>query len=316
MQGETSNKQVLLRQELADLCKLHGPWSTHDVHLGEQVYTRSEKGSFDAQSACYMQTVADVLQRPFADLRMVDLGCLEGKFALDMAAAGAAAVGIEGRASSLAKASFARDKLGLDRAEFVQDDARNLSVEKYGKFDVVLCSGLLYHLDEPDVFKFAENLRQVCTGVTLIDTHVALYPLTRASFRGRDYFGWKFREHAAAASEAQKMKDIWASLDNEFSFFLTRASLYNLLSDVGFTTVFEVHSPAVTYHGSDRIILAAIPGKQQTPLHQASPRWEEVNNKSYLETDNPLIQLQRAEAMRIGLDTDGTAPFIRPDKPN
>jgi hypothetical protein len=30
---------------------------------------------------------------------------------------------------------------------------RNLSEQRYGRFDVVLCVGLLYHLNEPDVLE-------------------------------------------------------------------------------------------------------------------------------------------------------------------
>jgi 2-polyprenyl-3-methyl-5-hydroxy-6-metoxy-1,4-benzoquinol methylase len=52
---------------------------------------------------------------------------------------GAEAVGIEFREESLAKARFAKDYFGLDRFSFYQDDVRNLSREKYGEFDVVIC---------------------------------------------------------------------------------------------------------------------------------------------------------------------------------
>ena len=44
----------------------------------------------------------------------------------------------------------------------MQDDVRNLSVEKHGEFDVVLCLGNLYHLGAPDVFSFAARLSEVC----------------------------------------------------------------------------------------------------------------------------------------------------------
>ena len=65
---------------------------------------------------------------------------------------GSEVVGIEGRAASVAKCNFARDAMGFERASFHQDDVRNLSVAKYGMFDIVICSGLLYHLPAHDAW--------------------------------------------------------------------------------------------------------------------------------------------------------------------
>ncbi len=56
-------------------------------------------------------------------------------YALEFAKQGAQAVGIEGRLENLEKAKFANEVLGYANCNFVQDDIRNLSAQKYGLFD-------------------------------------------------------------------------------------------------------------------------------------------------------------------------------------
>ena len=65
---------------------------------------------------------------------------------------------MEGREANVAKAQFVKEALGLNRLKFVHDDVRNLGREKYGIFDIVICSGILYHLDSPDVFHFVKRI--------------------------------------------------------------------------------------------------------------------------------------------------------------
>lgn len=82
--------------------------------------------------------------------RLVDLGCLEGGHTLGFARAGFDALGIEVRNSNFANCQIVKSRCPLPNLSFVKDDARN--VEKYGTFDVVFCSGLLYHMECPRAF--------------------------------------------------------------------------------------------------------------------------------------------------------------------
>src|SRR5689334_7467591 len=89
----------------------------------------------------FVQIISDLSAKPFEDLRIVDLGCLEGMQAIELAAHGATVLGIEGREQNLAKAHENKEQAGVERVDFALDDVRNLSVERYGHFDVVLCAG-------------------------------------------------------------------------------------------------------------------------------------------------------------------------------
>ncbi|UCG81639.1 MAG: methyltransferase domain-containing protein, partial [Desulfobacterales bacterium] len=205
-----------------------------------------------------VQIISDVASDPLENLRILDLGCLEGLFAIELAQQGSKVVGIEGREANIEKARFAKDVLGLNNLELILDDVRNLSKEKYGRFDVVLCLGLLYHLGVPDVFAFAKRMGDVCERFAIIDTHVSLVPEESHVYDGRTYWGCTFQEHSSDSTSVERARALWSSLDNVASFWFTRASLFNLLSYAGFTSVYECPAPPALKQPYDRITVLAI----------------------------------------------------------
>jgi hypothetical protein len=263
-----------LKQARADIVQQFGDWSAHNLYLGEDVYTYDQTHPKFADQLVghgthlrrIVQIVSDITKQPLSQLRALDLACLEGLYGIELARHGAQVVGIEGREASIEKARFAKKVLALDNLTLTQDDVRNLSVEKYGHFDVVLCLGILYHLDAPDVFHFVERMSDVCTRVAIIDTHVGLVPNQTHTYKGREYHGWSFREHDDNASPEARLKALWASLDNEHSFWLTRPSLFNLLAASGFTSVYTCQYPVPLGQWVDRDTLVAIKGDPQALL--------------------------------------------------
>src|SRR6185503_21363318 len=101
-----------------------------------------------------------------------DLGALEGGLSLEMAREGWAAVGVEGRRENFEKAELIRQWFDLPNLEFWHRDVKSLSAAD-GPFDVILCCGLLYHLDDP--FDFLRRLESLLApeGLLFVDTHVA-----------------------------------------------------------------------------------------------------------------------------------------------
>jgi hypothetical protein len=179
-------------------------------------------------------------------------------------------LGIEGRESWLEVARRQKQVTSLDNVDFVQDDVRNLSKDKYGEFDIVLCLGILYHLDAPDVFDFVKRVSDVCRGFAIIETHFATTPSEPREWRGKRYWGYSTHEHQPGTTPENKLKALGASLDNDQSFQLTQASLCNLLRHVGFTSVHDCRNPiANMYVGAgrefkiwgNRITVAAIKGQ-------------------------------------------------------
>ena len=213
--------------------------------------------------------VLDTARAPAGELRVLDLACLEGLYAIEFARQGASAVGIEGREANIAKARFVKEVLGLDRLELIQDDVRSLSLDRHGSFDVVLCLGILYHLDYPDVFDWLRAIADVCQGFAIFDTHVSLEPDREVEYHDHLYRGSLYREHLDGASEREREVNLWASLDNTYSFWPTKASLLNALDHAGFTSVYECQVPAEPDKPADRITLLAMKGVRQ-PLENAA----------------------------------------------
>ena len=92
---------------------------------------------------------------------------------------------------------------------------------------------------------------------------------------GQSYEGKQFQEHADDDPEAVRRSRLLSSLDNPWSFWFTRESLFRLLNDVGFTSVFECNVPLEPSKPKDRITIIACKGK---PVKVLSYPW--VNDKT------------------------------------
>jgi len=241
-----------------------GPWVANNIHVANDLYTMGKRIEGDEiKLRRILQVVADATRRPLDTLRILDLACLEGLYALEFARHGAAVVGIEGREAHIEKARFVKDLLSLTNLDLFQDDVRNLSKKKYGEFDVVLCLGILYHLNVPDVFYFLERISEVCRDIVVIDTRVAFGPTISYMYKETRYWGHTIREHRPSDTPEVKLKRYWASLDNITSFHLSRTSLFCFLGRLGFTSVYECYIPPEPTKPIDRITLLAIKGSRQ-----------------------------------------------------
>lgn len=277
-----------IREKKRELIARYGPWTAHCIHLGEGVYT-FDVPQTDSKLRRFVQIAADVTGKPLDTLRVLDLACLEGHYGIELALHGARVLAIEGRETNLAKARFVKEMLSLDRLELALEDVRHLDVQRHGRFDVVLCLGILYHLDTPDAMDFVESVARVCTRVAIIDTHISLSDDASFAWKGKTYWGAYSKEHDDDATPEQKLASLWYSLDNPRSFKFTRASLCNLLRHVGFTSVYECMNPHEYHYPNwphaaagdstvvwkDRLTLVAIKGREQrllsSPVTDGSP---------------------------------------------
>lgn len=247
----------------------HGAWTAHNIHLGEGVWTIGPglAGASERNLRRVVQTVADVVATTspapagsspgdagrgrFAGLRVLDLACLEGLYGVELARQGASVVAVEAREPHVEKVRFARDALGLgDRLEVVHGDVREATAERHGRFDVVLCLGILYHLEAADAVALLRAAGEMATRAAIVETQVALAPReARGGVSGLVY--------------EEPSDEPWASVGNRTSFWLTRPSLLNALADAGFTSVSEVLSPAVPDLAAyrDHVQLLALKGE-------------------------------------------------------
>ncbi len=190
-----------------------------------------------------VQAVMDLRRGDVSGARVLDLGCAHGGYTLEFARRGATALGIDGRPTWVSQAAQTGRDARIDGASFACEDVRTISRATYGAFDVVLCLGLLYHLDASDALGLLRTIHDMCTDFAIIDTQVALGPDETRELDGETYAGWVYREHVEGASPEEKAAMLGASLDDELSFWFTRSSLFNALKAAGFTSVMEVRNP-------------------------------------------------------------------------
>ncbi|QGZ37010.1 class I SAM-dependent methyltransferase [Stappia indica] len=249
-----------------DVIRAHGPWTAHNIEYSPGEFTIAPGGNADwiRERATFYAACAEYsLGRPFASLRTLDLGCLEGGMSFHFAKFGAKALGLEVRESNVAKCNFTASAAKLDNLSFIQGDMLDIPSD-IGKFDVILAAGILYHVDAPDLLGFLTRLREICSGVVIFDTHVAMDCLEvfEAGSSGKIY-GRSIVEHEGGSSDGAKDKRSWASHRNDYAFWPTERSLMNLLNEAGFVFAYKPMLPFLEWPWKDRGIWIADTRKSQ-----------------------------------------------------
>jgi 2-polyprenyl-3-methyl-5-hydroxy-6-metoxy-1,4-benzoquinol methylase len=261
-----------------------GPWQHHNIYLGNGVYTMGDDASGGQQVRLpqLVQLATDLLSLPLEEARVLDLAAHEGLFATEFARRGSTVVAVEIREEHVEKAKFARDVLGLTGMAVRRDDVRNVTPDGYGQFDLVLCLGILYHMNAGAAFDLVNTIGQLCRGVAIVDTVISLQPRESFEHHGFTYWGRSVWEHDPTSTPAERVQVHGASFDNRESFWLTKPSLLNLLRRSGFTSVLEARVPRPQHGARDRTLLAAVRGAPQhrmlsAPLSNAAgdPDWPE-----------------------------------------
>jgi len=107
-----------------------------------------------------------------AGLDAIDLACHQGWFSAKLHEHGFARVlGVDAREEHVADARLILEALGHERATVMQSDVHAIDTTALGTFDLVLCFGLIYHLEDP--IGALRVARALCRGTCLIETQVA-----------------------------------------------------------------------------------------------------------------------------------------------
>ena len=228
-------------------------WTSHNIRLTDEITTMPGQEDFmktDLRLHSVVKLLSMLYRGDFARLRIADLGCLEGGFALALAQRGASVVGVEARELNLDKCGLLKEHFDVPSLEFVRGDVKEFTVERFGRFDAVLALGILYHLDEP--VQWLRQLASVTKDVLVVESHYApadeaslaeidpnisnLGPLESVRVEGFGYQGRWFFEYD---KDVDRESQLWASYSNRSSFWLTRESLLLALCNAGFDLVFE-----------------------------------------------------------------------------
>ncbi len=196
--------------------------------------------------------------------RALDLACCEGWFAHRLLDWGAhEVIGVDIREQSVRRAELVRDYLGIDaqRLRFETGDVLALRPEDLGTFDVVLCLGLIYHVEHPmGVLRLARALtRDLCvieSQTARVETPALFGFGSRETFEATDAV-------IAIHREADQATNPLASPSGALSFCPNPVALRLMATAAGFGEI----SPAVLgpghdpdFHTGDRAVLFARPG--------------------------------------------------------
>ncbi len=292
------------------LALLSDGFTAHNVVFPDGSQTRPGAGAVaDSALARSAVRMATTICPPAAGRRprVVDLGCLEGGYAVEFARAGYEVLGIEARTDSIARCRYVADRLSLENLSFVQDDVRNLA--DHGPFDIVFCCGLLYHLDYPAAF--LKLLGEVTGSLLLLHTHYAEnevnpnYPLSglveHEGLLGR---WWAEAPGGVWSSTEQMEESAWASWHNTASFWPLKRHLLKAMRDGGFPIVCEqfdalddiTEDPYIERH-SRSMFVGIKPGGAGRPLSaDAGPVVGAVTGGPCAEHAEALALVQRGRA--------------------
>ena len=242
-------------------------FTAHNIKLDDGTYTKPEIG-FSMDIHPWFLAAKRILDTMFPgskeNLRIADLGCLEGGYTVEFARLGFQALGLDVRESNIDACRYVQSRVALPRLEFVRDDAWNIPA--YGTFDAVFCCGLFYHLDRPR--EYLNVLSGITKRVLILQTHFSqagdspsfiqprrlrralsrVFPLknTATTTHKLSYLceneglpGRWFPEFRNERAYRDRQNRRWASWNNRKSFWVQREFLLQALRDSGFDLVLE-----------------------------------------------------------------------------
>lgn len=124
--------------------------------------------------AHFMEPITRRYGGSLAGKRVLDLGCNAGFFALKAVEAGCDFVlGIDAREMHVAQSNLVFETLGVDAARYRFEQANFLDYDyaRDAPFDVVLCLGVLYHVNKP--IELLETIAAINTDLLVIDTKLS-----------------------------------------------------------------------------------------------------------------------------------------------
>jgi tRNA (mo5U34)-methyltransferase len=91
----------------------------------------------------------DSLPQYLSGYRILDIACNSGFYSFELTKRGATVIGIDNSYEDIVRAKFAKKVLGQKNVNFEIINVDDLETEFSEKFDMVLCLGLLYHVNDP-----------------------------------------------------------------------------------------------------------------------------------------------------------------------
>ena len=186
------------------------------------------------------------------DATALDVACCEGWFAHRLLEWGAArVVGVDIRPGNIRRAKLVRDQFGIapERLELICEDVFALDPARLGSFDVVLCLGLVYHLENP--VGALRAIRPLTRSLCVVESQLTEQRESITS--GGGVTGIKLERPASFAAwhEPEQETQPLASHGGILSLVPNEAALLEMLRVAGFTGV-RIADPAPWHNAQYR----------------------------------------------------------------
>jgi SAM-dependent methyltransferase len=199
----------------------------------------------------------DQLVPDWSAVRCLDIACNEGFFSFEIAKRGAReVVGFDAHPAVIEKAEYIRSAKQHTNVAFSVFDLEQLGPEWKGRFEVVLCLGIVYHLENP--IGCLRRVRSVTDKVCVIDTQLNRFSGEMETPEGR-------------ATSVQRRPSAMSLVDEPggelsgvqpVSLVPNHRAMLRILEAVGFSRVLQMMPPADAYEqyaNFDRAIYFAFP---------------------------------------------------------
>jgi tRNA (mo5U34)-methyltransferase len=172
---------------------------------------------------------------------VLDIACNCGGFSVQAARSGAEYVyGIDIEPHYIEQANFVKDAAGLQNVKFQQFDLLNLDPSIHGKFDLVLCLGILYHLENPVLSM--KRIAAVTGDVLVVDTTLMKVPLINPVLDRWPL--WHMRRVSATTSDAKNISTSRWRPDEFCQFAPNGTAVRSLLEYCGFAEIVRLKPTA------------------------------------------------------------------------
>lgn len=151
-------------KDLEKSIKIVGPWfhqlnlkglKTRDVFKVPLKGDRPYKGqifskTMEKNSPCWIwDELKNFIPKNLNGKKVLDVACSNGFYSFEFAKRGADVIGFDNLFSNIVRCTFAKKILNIRNVSFRYLDVNDLENTFNGQFDMILCAGLLYHLDDP-----------------------------------------------------------------------------------------------------------------------------------------------------------------------
>jgi len=231
-------------EALEDRIKQLGPWVGAFEYKGK-IFGGSFMGSYAKNQQYPRGSKIDLFFQSFPNAkRILEIGTLEGLDTFQLAQQNdVTIVTIEGRKKNLEKAIFLSELYGFNNIEFLHANIEYLDLNLLGKFDAVVCCGILYHLTKP--WTIIENISTI----------------TNSLFIWSHYWGSLNDTTFINGYRAKKVITAFPVPDmnalDEYSYWLTFDALRGVLLNNGFTRIRIFNNNCTKENSIGEITLAA-----------------------------------------------------------